>query len=157
MTSRILEGEVRTRLVVSAPFSLAEHWLTPRCAVFRLDQARAALLRLRTARQETTQRCRRPDRAVESGCSRDILWVMNVPRRQLLARPQPAGRQQCLLSGGRNSTFKADMGAKPSVRAVAAAPAHSSGKMRNDQPPPAAPDQHGALRRRHHPAQPCPV
>lgn len=29
-TARILEGEVRTRLVVSVPFSLAEYWLAPR-------------------------------------------------------------------------------------------------------------------------------
>jgi LysR family glycine cleavage system transcriptional activator len=30
VSARILEGEVRTRLVVSVPFSLAEYWLAPR-------------------------------------------------------------------------------------------------------------------------------
>lgn len=30
MTGRILEGELRTRLIVSVPFSLAEHWLAPK-------------------------------------------------------------------------------------------------------------------------------
>ena len=32
VTSRILEGEVRPRLVVSVPFSIAESWLVPRLA-----------------------------------------------------------------------------------------------------------------------------
>lgn len=32
MTVRILEGELRTRLIVSVPFSLAEYWLAPRLA-----------------------------------------------------------------------------------------------------------------------------
>lgn len=32
MTVRALEGEVRTRLIVSVPFSLAERWLAPRLA-----------------------------------------------------------------------------------------------------------------------------
>ncbi|MGI4839965.1 MAG: LysR substrate-binding domain-containing protein [Janthinobacterium lividum] len=32
MTTRILEGEMRTRLIVSVPFSLAEGWLAPKLA-----------------------------------------------------------------------------------------------------------------------------
>ncbi|MFK3799168.1 MULTISPECIES: LysR substrate-binding domain-containing protein [unclassified Pseudomonas] len=33
MTVRLLEGEMRTRLIVSVPFSLAEVWLTPKLAL----------------------------------------------------------------------------------------------------------------------------
>ncbi len=43
VTSRILEGEVRTRLVVSVPFSLAEHWLMPRLGMLLAEQPRMAI------------------------------------------------------------------------------------------------------------------
>ncbi|MCB8882851.1 LysR family transcriptional regulator [Acidisoma cellulosilytica] len=37
MTTRLLEGEQRTRLVVSVPFSLAEFWLAPKLAMLVQD------------------------------------------------------------------------------------------------------------------------
>ena len=43
VTSRILEGEMRTRLVVSVPFSLAEHWLMPRLGMLLAEQPRMAI------------------------------------------------------------------------------------------------------------------
>ncbi|WP_439501661.1 LysR family transcriptional regulator [Aminobacter ciceronei] len=39
VTSRILEGEVRTRLVVSVPFSLAEHWRPVSACCLRSSRA----------------------------------------------------------------------------------------------------------------------
>lgn len=43
VTAHILEGEVRTRLVVSVPFSLAEHWLAPRLGALLAGSPRMAI------------------------------------------------------------------------------------------------------------------
>jgi LysR family glycine cleavage system transcriptional activator len=43
MTTRLLEGEQRTRLVVSVPFSLAEFWLAPKLAKLVQDFPRLAM------------------------------------------------------------------------------------------------------------------